>query len=222
MFYNWCTAVSQTNPKSIPISTFFPRIKQNRRVSNRGATKWRPMVGELQFWTETDGEACGGHKMSGYTAARADAGFQNWLCSGADACDVEWGCTGTDDVFACYHAVNQGNMGRTVEGIQHYSWRAQCKYCRAHEAWIGVMFDEPRSVGCVHVYGGANKLGNSLGQGAGGGQTYSGGLAVEASNDGENWVGIRMTVPGSPNMASVIDGSSCDSWSCCEGDGCDQ
>ena len=170
------------------------------------------MMGELQFWTETDGEVCGGHKMGGYTSARPEKDFENWLCSSGNNADT----------FACYHAVNQGNTGRTVNGIQHNSWRPKCFPCRAHEAWIGVMFDEPRSVGCVHVYGGSNMLGNSFGEGSGGNKRWSGGIAVEASTDGTNWVGIRMTVPGTPNMASVVDGSTCDTWSCCEGDGCDQ
>jgi hypothetical protein len=185
------------------------------RVTNRAATGWRPVVGELQFWTETKGESCGGLQLFDYSAAENQPGFENYLCSKQHA---PYGNDG-----ACFNAVNGMNQGAVLsDGISRFSFRPACNPCRPQEVYLGVKFHTKKNVGCVQVFGGASSPSNSLGRGTGAKKDYSGGLAVEASDDGVNWIGIRITVPGTPNMASVIDGTSCNSWSCCEGEGCDQ
>jgi hypothetical protein len=166
-------------------------------------------MGNCQYTQSTSGNMC--------PIVAEDATF---LCSGVYG--------GNNAAMGC-HWVHDNktdpDQSLIINGIDYSAytgaWRPQCEGCKVKEAWIGVHFDEPVYVGCMELLGRDGTPGHGLG--ASGpftsrgipGVPWVGGLAVEVSDDGENWQEVdieaqtfnKECLACNLNTAVVLDGN---------------
>jgi hypothetical protein len=160
----------------------------------------------MLFPTGLNGK-CGGKRITEFNAASEDA--MTFLCSGSHR--------NTNNIMGCHFAHDgvskpdqDPNVGATIN-----SWRPQCGAdnggCQVKEAWIGVHFPTPTYVGCMQLLGSNGSPSSSLGKGVGlKSDPWDGGLAVEVSDDGENWQAVEIEAQDcrdcNLNIALIVDG----------------
>lgn len=142
---------------------------QHWRVSNAGATTWKPGV-NLAFFSDV---AC-----TASIAIPADGGWPDAastcpstgcaLCSGWDA------VFGTVATKGCHLALSGGSWrpGRVSSGTE--------SYFPVGEVWMEIRFASDPGIACVKASG--------MGKGSGDGNRWNGGLTVQTSVDGVTYV----------------------------------
>ena len=155
---------SPPRPPPPPSSPFY------LRVSNKGATSWRPAIKEVYLYSDTS--------CSSAVAIPANGGWDDAATAcPASGCDL---CSGWDDYYG--NLDGQGCQ-LAIDGDIDTRWRPSNYSGSGQTVWAprpsGPTLRLPTvpTIACVQVLG-------NLGEESGGSNTWNGGLTLEASIDG--------------------------------------